>query len=159
MVRFQGGSPSRDQEDGKVFPASLDAYEIRDILVRESKAKILYNSKVSLLSKDGEYFHVQTDNGTFTCRNLVLATGGGMSYSLTGSDGSGYALAKTLGHSIIPPQSQLSLPLWWTHIVGRTLQEMQSAQHMQSFIIQEKRNGSSKPQVIYSLPTMDSQVP
>ncbi len=38
MVRFQG-SPSRDQEDGKVFPASLDAYEIRDILVRESKAK------------------------------------------------------------------------------------------------------------------------
>ncbi len=64
-------------------------------------------------------------------------------------------------HSGTPssPQSQLSLPLWWTHIVGRTLQEMQSAQHMQSFIIQEKRNGSSKPQVIYSLPTMDSQVP
>lgn len=112
------------REDGKVFPASLDAHEIRDVLVRESKAKILYNSKVSSLSKDGEYFDVQTDSGSFTCKNLVLATGG-MSYPITGSDGSGYSLAKTLGHSIVPPKPALAAIMvetyQWTHLAGNAI--------------------------------------
>lgn len=112
------------REDGKVFPASLDAHEIRDVLVRESKAKILYNSKVSSLSKDGEYFDVQTDSGSFTCKNLVLATGG-MSYPNTGSDGSGYSLAKMLGHSIVPPKPALAAIMvetyQWTHLAGNAI--------------------------------------
>ncbi|WP_319758485.1 NAD(P)/FAD-dependent oxidoreductase [uncultured Sphaerochaeta sp.] len=120
------------REDGKVFPASLDAHEIRDILVRESKARILYNSTISSLCKDGEYFHVQTDNGSFTCKNLVLATGG-MSYPITGSDGSGYKLAKTLGHSIVPPKPALAAIMvdtyQWTHLAGNAIRSSYAEFH------------------------------
>ncbi len=38
----------------------------------------------------------------YSCENLVIATGG-QSASKTGSDGSGYELAKSFGHSIVKP--------------------------------------------------------
>ena len=120
------------REDGKVFPASLDAHEIRDILVSGSKARVLYNYKISSLSKDGEHFHVQTDKGSFFCSNLVLATGG-MSYPITGSDGSGYSLAKTLGHSIVPPKPALAAIMvdayQWTHLAGNAIRSAYAEFH------------------------------
>lgn len=120
------------REDGKVFPASLDAHEIREVLVRESKASIMYNSKISSLSNDGEYFHVQTDKGSFICRNLVLATGG-MSYPITGSDGSGYGLAKTLGHTIVPPKPALAAIMvdayQWMRLAGNAIRDAYAEFH------------------------------
>ncbi len=55
---------------------------------------------------------------------LVIATGG-LSYPGTGSDGSGYALAKSLGHSLVPTTPALA-PLIttdsdWTALAGITL--------------------------------------
>ncbi len=37
-------------------------------------------------------------------RSVILAAGGA-SYPMTGSDGSGYQLAKMLGHKIVPPSA------------------------------------------------------
>lgn len=47
-------------------------------------------------------FTVITNQGTFTADFLILAAGG-MTARVTGSDGSGYVLAKNLGHSIKKP--------------------------------------------------------
>ena len=47
-------------------------------------------------------FQVQTDKGTFSCDRVILAAGS-KAAPVTGSDGSGYELAKALGHRIIPP--------------------------------------------------------
>jgi hypothetical protein len=126
------GVPLMTREDGKVFPASLDAHEIRDVLVRESKASIWYRSRISSLSKDGEHFSIHTDKGSFICRNLVLATGG-MSYPITGSDGSGYGLAKTLGHTIVPPKPALAAIMvdayQWTHLAGNAIRDAYAEFH------------------------------
>ncbi len=126
------GVPLVVREDGKVFPASLDALEIRDVLVKESKAAIQYNSKISSIIRDGEFFSVQTESGAFVCRNLVLATGG-MSYPMTGSDGSGYSLAKALGHSIVAPKPALAAisveEYRWTHLAGNSVRSTYAEFH------------------------------
>ncbi|MDK2860345.1 MAG: hypothetical protein PWP25_1531 [Sphaerochaeta sp.] len=126
------GVPLTVREDGKVFPASLDAHEVRDMLVRESKAKIQYNSKITSVIRDGDHFSVQTEGGVITSRNLVLATGG-MSYPITGSDGSGYAIAKALGHSIIPPKPALAAIMveayHWTHLAGNAVRSAYAEFH------------------------------
>jgi len=62
------GVPLTVREDGKVFPASLDAHEVRDMLVRESKAKIQYNSKITSVIRDGDHFSVQTEGAHKDCR-------------------------------------------------------------------------------------------
>lgn len=52
--------------------------------------------------KGKNYFVVQTSRGMFLGDALILACGSKAAPS-TGSDGSGYALAKALGHSVIKP--------------------------------------------------------
>lgn len=47
-------------------------------------------------------FQVLTDKGAFSCDRLILATGS-KAAPATGSDGSGYELAKSLGHRVITP--------------------------------------------------------
>ncbi len=103
----QHGVPLVTRDDGKVFPQSLDAQTVYAMLLRESKARILLETSVHSITNTAGYFVVETSRGTFETRKLVLATGG-MSYPRTGSDGSGYALAKSLGHTIVPPRPALS---------------------------------------------------
>jgi predicted Rossmann fold flavoprotein len=97
------------REDGKVFPQSLRAQSVVDTLVatsRKNGTQFLFNQRVSAIEKTDSGFSVTTGKETYTAKAVVLATGG-MSYPSTGSTGDGYALAKALGHSIIPPTPAL----------------------------------------------------
>ncbi len=94
------------RDDGKVFPASLDAHDVRDLLIKHSKAEIRTNTHITAITKHDQGFLVETPKSRYETRNLLIATGG-MSYPGTGSDGSGYELAKALGHSIVPPKPAL----------------------------------------------------
>lgn len=100
------------ERDGYVYPQSEQAVTVRDVLFREC-----------LLS--GVLFHFDTDiysllnyekkTGTFAIGNqkydrLILACGG-KSERQTGSDGSGYELAKRFGHRIGTPLPGL-VPLY-----------------------------------------------
>ncbi len=44
--------------------------------------------------------------GVFPCAAAIVATGG-LSYPATGSTGDGYALARSAGHSVVPPRGSL----------------------------------------------------
>lgn len=104
------GCPSFERPDGKVFPQSLRAADVRDALVRElarSGAEILNGCLVKEISAGGGFRLETENNGEFTCRALILA-GGGCSWPQTGSDGSAYALAKSLGHDIVEPRPALA---------------------------------------------------
>ena len=94
------------RDDGKIFPQSLDAHEVRDLLLKNSKARITTGAKILSITKKDELFLVETPVETYASKKIVLATGG-MSYANTGSDGSGYALARALGHSIVEPRPAL----------------------------------------------------
>lgn len=91
-------------EEGKMYPMSLQASSVLDIfrMNLEDKAIPIYvNTKVKEIKKDKSFKIVSQNGEVFTSKYVLLCTGG-KSYSKTGSDGSGYNLAKALGHNIIP---------------------------------------------------------
>ena len=101
------GLPIVELEKGKLYPQSLQASSVVDIfrfaieekdipLYTDCKIKTIHKKKNFILSTNSEEFP------SFSCRKLILACGG-KSAIKTGSDGSGYKLAKELGHSIIKP--------------------------------------------------------
>ncbi|AEV30917.1 flavoprotein, HI0933 family [Sphaerochaeta pleomorpha str. Grapes] len=97
------------REDGKVFPQSLKAQSVVDVLYTASlKNRVQFNfgERVASIEKTESGFSVQTNKECYQAKTVVLATGG-MSYPTTGSTGDGYALAKALGHSIVPPTPSL----------------------------------------------------
>lgn len=100
------GLPLVTLEEGKMYPMSLQASSVLDIMrfaISDRNIPIYFNSKVKEIKKLKSGFQILTvNNETFKCNKLILATGGKSAPS-TGSDGSGYSLAKGLGHSIIPP--------------------------------------------------------
>jgi len=103
------GLPVIVRDDGKVFPKSLKAQSVIDTLYslsRQNGAEFKLNEEVITIEKE-HHFTVTSNKGTYQSTCVVLATGG-MSYPQTGSTGDGYALAKALGHHIVPPTPALT---------------------------------------------------
>ena len=109
------------REDGKIFPASMDAGEILDMLLglsRENGFRIKYDSPVkhiSMLSADtpggiqgSDVWQIKTDKDSFLTKKVVIASGG-CSYPSTGSDGSLFrVLREDLGLDITKLRPSLS---------------------------------------------------
>ncbi|MDD6795400.1 MAG: NAD(P)/FAD-dependent oxidoreductase [Clostridiaceae bacterium] len=101
------GLPIVELEKGKLYPQSLQASSVVDILrfaIEEKEIPLYTDCKIDFIHKK-KNFELSTSNDEyklFTCKKLVLAMGG-KSAVKTGSDGSGFKLAKSLGHSIISP--------------------------------------------------------
>lgn len=101
--------------DGYVYPLPGQASCVRDILERELKStKVVINKEekitdVSIHRKNGRQdgFIVVTGNNKYFTQKLIIATGG-KAGAVHGSDGSGYSLAKSLGHSVITPFAALT---------------------------------------------------
>lgn len=90
------------REDGKIFPASMKALDILELLLklcRDYSVEIKYNTQVQNVSHNGTEFTISAGGETFLAMNFVIATGGN-SYPATGSSGDGFRLASSLGHSI-----------------------------------------------------------
>jgi len=97
--------------EGKVFPATFEARDILNILLKEIKkhnVEIKYNTPVlniKFIKKDNN-FMIKSINNQHQADFVVLATGG-RSYQTTGSTGDGYKLAAGFGHKIIEPKPAL----------------------------------------------------
>lgn len=100
------GLPLVELDEGKLYPMSLQASSVLDVLrlaLDERNILIYLEHKVNNISYKKSNFVLQdTNNDVFTCKKLVLSCGG-KSVSNSGSDGSGFSLAKSLGHNIIHP--------------------------------------------------------
>jgi len=91
------------EEDGRVFPVSSDADDIREALTAECAARgveMRYGEPVHAITGDARGFEVRTERGLFRAGTLVIATGG-LSYPRTGSTGDGYGFARGFGHAIV----------------------------------------------------------
>lgn len=99
------GLPLTELESGKMYPKSLQASSVIDIFrmaLDDRNIPLYANCKINSISK-GNNFTLDTNNEEyrrFSCNKLILSCGG-KSASKTGSDGSGYKLGKSLGHSTI----------------------------------------------------------
>ena len=103
----------READTGKLFPESDSARSILDALLREAGAAgvaLHHPAKVTLIERDGERLRLDTTAGPVSARKVILCTGG-KSLPKSGSDGSGFALATMLGHSITAPVVPALVPL------------------------------------------------
>lgn len=122
LIEFlnRNGIKTIAREDGKIFPESLKASEILNLLIKKSEANgfpLLLKENITDIrcdDSDGTYT-VSTENSSFKAKKLVIATGG-MSYPKTGSDGSLYPLIEKLGIQMTPARPAL-VPIY-THNYG-----------------------------------------
>ena len=113
-------------ERGKrVFPITDKSKDVLDCFIKELKKKnieIKLNSEVVEIETNlGEVTGVYLDSGELLKASKVILATGGKSYPRTGSNGSGYKLAKKLGHTITPIKPSL-VPLVADEILCQKLQ-------------------------------------
>jgi len=90
------GVPLKREETGKLFPVSNRARDVVDALLRAAEGvEIVTNMRVESIERG---FII---NDEIRAGRVILAAGG-RSVPKTGSDGSGYALARALGHTVTP---------------------------------------------------------
>ena len=95
------------ERGNRVFPKSDSAVDIIYGLQEEIIDDILPNTSVLSFNMEGNSIRsVVTYKGEFQAKRYILATGG-KSYPITGSNGDGYALAQSVGHSIVEPKPAL----------------------------------------------------
>ncbi len=94
-----------EDENGKIFPRSGRAEDVLNALLQHNP-KIIHGKALSI-TKEEDGFTVETEKAAIRAGRILLASGGN-AYPHTGSDGSGYHLAKCLGHSVTPPRPALA---------------------------------------------------
>ena len=97
---FRGlGVELKREPTGKLFPATDQARTVLEALLRatrEAGVKLLYPRRVTAIRRAGAGFVLAGEWGEVTARRVILAAGG-QALPKSGSDGSGYALARALG--------------------------------------------------------------
>ncbi len=96
-------------KEGKMFPMSLQATSVVELLEYEAKrvgVEIVCDCAVTSVDKKGDTFTLETTQGTKSCTKLVLTSGSPAAPQLGGSN-SGYAFATKMGHALIPRHPSL----------------------------------------------------
>lgn len=124
------GVKTKVERGGRVFPVSDKAADVVKALSKYALGEktVLVHARVKeLLMHDGHIEGVATDKGIFKGDSVIIATGG-KSYPKTGSDGDGYRLAKSAGHTIVPVKPSL-VPVvteeaWVKDLMGLSLKNV-----------------------------------
>ena len=119
----------READTGKLFPVTDSSRTILDALVREAVAtgvRLLHPARVTAISRTEAGFRVMTSAGEVLAKRVILCTGG-KSLPKSGSDGGGFDLVRSLGHSLTDPIVPALVPLvlpaehWITSLSGLAL--------------------------------------
>lgn len=89
---------------GYIYPLTEQAVTVLDVLTLEIerlKINILFDTKVLHITKNKKEFQLSTNRQSLRADSVIIATGG-KAASILGSDGSGYSLARELGHTLVP---------------------------------------------------------
>lgn len=90
------GVPLKTEDDGRMFPVTDSSQTIIDALTTSAKnagVELLTIVKIESIEKQKDLFTVTTNQGTFTSKSLLLATG---------SSAQGHEFAMHFGHHITP---------------------------------------------------------
>lgn len=108
------GITPADEDNGKVYPMSFQSSSMLDVLRYELSylgVELITECFISEIRKKKKFVVKAKDGRIFEADKVILATGG-MAMPVSGSDGNGYSIAKSLGHSvtdIFPGLVQLKL--------------------------------------------------
>ena len=98
------GVQLRQEPTGKLFPVANSARAVVAALLKRCEVlgvAFRTGARVTGITRDGPGFSVQTEAGDMSAATVVLATGG-KSLPRSGSDGVGWEIARTLGHTVTP---------------------------------------------------------
>lgn len=96
-------------KNGYYYPFSNQAFTIQNALLLECQKlniEIINDFTVENIIKKENYFIINPNKENIKAKNIIITTGS-KAAPKTGSDGSGYTLAKSLGHNIITPLPSL----------------------------------------------------
>ena len=97
------GLKTKEEDNGRIFPISDRALDIRAILIdelRKNKIDIFNGVQVQGFNIENKKIEkIKTSKGYVVAGKIILCTGG-KSYPETGSDGAGFIWLKKMGHSI-----------------------------------------------------------
>lgn len=125
------GVPTKLERGGRYFPESDKSSDvIRALTAYASKcgAKLLLNSRVKSVLRNGDGFTVVFDDDMRRNYDAVILATGGVSYASTGSTGDGYRFAESFGHTIATPKPSL-IPFvvkenWASELMGLSLKNV-----------------------------------
>ena len=89
----------RTEEEGRIYPMSGQAASVLDALRFETErlgCEIITDTKITSIKKKGKKFLLNSE----FCTDAVILSTGGKAAPKQGSDGSGYPLAQSLGHTV-----------------------------------------------------------
>lgn len=105
MTFFEShGCALKTERGNRVFPVTDRSYSVLECLqnqLRRLGVTVRTGRVSSILTEDGRVRGVCLDKEQIRADWVILATGG-LSYPATGSTGDGYAMARQLGHAIVP---------------------------------------------------------
>jgi predicted flavoprotein YhiN len=104
------GVETKIERGGRIFPLSDRSGDVVKALRQYAAShgvELKTRSRVEgIIVRNGRVQGVRTDSGAIPGRAVILATGGA-TYPGTGSTGDGYAMARKVGHTIIPVRPAL----------------------------------------------------
>ncbi|MBP9733933.1 MAG: NAD(P)/FAD-dependent oxidoreductase [Candidatus Omnitrophica bacterium] len=104
------GVPLKLEPTGKYFPLSDRAQDVLDALTARAKqagVRLVTGRKILRVAQEGGIFTLFSGTENFTARAVVLTTGG-LSFPSTGSDGTGYRIAQSFGHTLVSTTASLT---------------------------------------------------
>jgi predicted Rossmann fold flavoprotein len=122
------GVKTKVERGGRVFPVSDDARDVVGAMrsyALKKNVELVKDEVKSLMIENNVVTGVKTASGKKISSDRVILCTGGASYPQTGSNGFGYRLAKSAGHTIITPSPSL-VPLcvkekWCADLMGLSL--------------------------------------
>ena len=115
------------EREGYVYPYTNQAVTVEALqdYCRRGGVRVVTDCKAVSVRPAGDRYYVRTSQGELGCRYLVLAAGGIAAAELGGS-GSGYKLARSLGHRVhktYPALTGLQCGGdWWNRVAGTRVQ-------------------------------------
>ena len=104
------GVETKIERGNRVFPVYDKAVDVVDALVKNAKqsgVKIVQGCVTSFNTENGVIKSVNLENADIIEGDAFAVCTGGKSYASTGSDGIGYELAKSVGHTVTPLKPSL----------------------------------------------------
>jgi hypothetical protein len=135
------GVPLHEEEDGKLFPDSNRARDVLNALLtalRDAGGEVHTGERVTSVAREPGRFVVEASTRRYHSSALVLATGG-RSLPKTGSDGTGYSLARRLGHGYVETTPALA-PLL---LEGRRHEALAGVSHRVELSLRDRDGGRS----------------
>lgn len=117
------------EEGGKCYPHTHSGKTVLEALLKEIRrlpVALETGKKVMAAKYENNRFELQTSDGSRYSARFVILAAGGLSYPATGSDGTGYEIAKAFGHQLIETTPSL-VPLTspdkdWAELSGLSVE-------------------------------------